>query len=268
VTGLFVVGDTQGYLDGLRGALQQAGLIDASDAWTGADATLVVLGDLVDRGPDSIGVVDFLMQLQANAAEHAGRVKVVLGNHEVLLLAAHRFGDSASGGPAGTFVGDWLRNGGTDGDLAQLSGARLGWLQWLPAMLLEQDNLLVHADAGLYLDYGSSIDAVNASFSTILLSDDVEAWTRLLGAFIRHRAFLAADGGALLERFFATYGGSRLVHGHTPIMRITGQAPETVTAPLSYHQGRCLDVDPGLYLGGPGFCFRLSEGSPQAAASG
>ncbi|QIE47537.1 serine/threonine protein phosphatase [Pseudohalocynthiibacter aestuariivivens] len=48
----------------------------------GADASLVVLGDLVDRGPDSRGVIDTLMRGQA-----AGRDWTVLrGNHDQLFL--------------------------------------------------------------------------------------------------------------------------------------------------------------------------------------
>ena len=45
--------------------------------------TIVTLGDYVDRGPDSKGVIDFLLELRT-------RVKVVslMGNHEILMLAA------------------------------------------------------------------------------------------------------------------------------------------------------------------------------------
>ena len=44
---------------------------------------IVTLGDYVDRGPDSKGVIDFLLELRT-------RVKVVslMGNHEILMLAA------------------------------------------------------------------------------------------------------------------------------------------------------------------------------------
>jgi serine/threonine protein phosphatase 1 len=45
--------------------------------------TIVTLGDYVDRGPDSRGVVEQLLALQDQC-----RLRPLLGNHEVLLLAA------------------------------------------------------------------------------------------------------------------------------------------------------------------------------------
>jgi len=46
-----------------------------------------------------------------------------------------------------------------------------------------------------------------------------------------------------------------VVHGHSPIARLTGQDPTTVTEPLVYADGQAINVDHGLYLGGRGFVF-------------
>ena len=48
-----------------------------------ADDTLVTLGDYVDRGPDSRGVVDEMLALERRC-----RLVPLLGNHEVMLLEA------------------------------------------------------------------------------------------------------------------------------------------------------------------------------------
>lgn len=48
-----------------------------------AEDTLVFLGDFVDRGPDSRGVLDFVLELEKRC-----QVVPVLGNHELMLLAA------------------------------------------------------------------------------------------------------------------------------------------------------------------------------------
>jgi serine/threonine protein phosphatase 1 len=48
-----------------------------------ADDTLVFLGDFVDRGPDSRGVLDFVLGLEKRC-----RVVPLLGNHELMLLEA------------------------------------------------------------------------------------------------------------------------------------------------------------------------------------
>jgi hypothetical protein len=83
------VADIHGDLDAFTGILQRAGLIDASLKWTGGKATLVQLGDMIDRGPKSRAVLDFVMDLQKVARRGGGRVLVALGNHEVLNM----FGD-------------------------------------------------------------------------------------------------------------------------------------------------------------------------------
>src|SRR5688500_12533196 len=89
---LCIVGDVHGYVRELRRGLERAGLIDADARWVGGQACLAVLGDLMDRGPDGVGVVTLLMRLQDEAAEQGGNVTVLLGNHEVLFVGAERFG--------------------------------------------------------------------------------------------------------------------------------------------------------------------------------
>src|SRR4051812_28525151 len=89
---LFVTSDPHGHLDELRAALRRAGLVDDDGDWTGGTSRLYVLGDLFDRGPDGIGVIDLLMSLQTQAEEAEGEVTVILGNHEVLAVGVHLFG--------------------------------------------------------------------------------------------------------------------------------------------------------------------------------
>jgi Calcineurin-like phosphoesterase len=248
---LWIVGDVQGFLEPLRRVLTRAGLIDASGAWTGGGATLAVLGDLVDRGPDGVGVIELLMRLQAEAGRSDGQVQVVIGNHDVLLLAVRKFPTE------GTFRETWRLSGGQDSDLVRLRGEHVDWLERLPAMLLEADVLMAHADALFYLEYGSGLADVNDGFASALRGRDADAYQRLLTAFTEHRAFLGPDGCAKLDRFLGTFGGQRLVHGHTPIPRMTRQPPETAISAYVYCGGRCVNVDPGLYLGGPGFAYRV-----------
>lgn len=72
---VYAIGDVHGQL----GLLQQAHRLIADDG--GAQARVVHLGDLIDRGPESRGVIDHLIAGQA-----AGRDwHVVMGNHDRLL---------------------------------------------------------------------------------------------------------------------------------------------------------------------------------------
>src|SRR5918998_722468 len=65
-----------------------------------ADDLVVTLGDYVDRGPDTRGVLDRLVGLKQSGM----RLVCLRGNHEVMMLAA-RYGDR--GDPA-----NWLSVGG------------------------------------------------------------------------------------------------------------------------------------------------------------
>jgi hypothetical protein len=258
VSAVHVIGDVHGELEKLRDLLRGAELIDTTETWSGGNSTLWFMGDLVDHGRDGIGVVELVMRLQCQAARAGGRVQVLLGNHDVLLLAAHRFGARPIPGQDETFQDHWQENGGQEADLERITPDHVRWLSDLPAMALEGDHLLAHADALLYTRYGQSIAQVNLALSGLLQSDDVVGWDRLLDEFGEHHAFVHTTTGADRARaFLDEFGGRQLVHGHTPITKLTGQPPEAVREPLLYAAGLCLDLDPGMYLGGPGFLYRL-----------
>lgn len=76
---VYAVGDIHGRRD-LFEALVEA--IEADDAAAGpAETTVVLLGDLVDRGADSAGVIALARQWQARR-----RVRILGGNHEEMFL--------------------------------------------------------------------------------------------------------------------------------------------------------------------------------------
>jgi hypothetical protein len=75
-----IVGDVHGEIDALRELLARLGCDVARGT---VDRPLVFVGDLVDRGPDSVAVVLLVRELVL-----AGVAQVVLGNHERNLLAS------------------------------------------------------------------------------------------------------------------------------------------------------------------------------------
>jgi serine/threonine protein phosphatase 1 len=80
-TRYYVIGDIHGRLD-LYEALIAA--IEEDDRRAGAaDTRIVLLGDLVDRGPDSAGVL-----ARTRAWQQTAKVRVLAGNHEEMFLAA------------------------------------------------------------------------------------------------------------------------------------------------------------------------------------
>jgi hypothetical protein len=262
VSAVHVIGDIHGELEKLRDLLRGAELTrrdkDENETWSGGESTLWLMGDLVDHGPDGIGAVELVMRLQQQATRAGGRVEVLLGNHDVLLLSAHRFGTRPIPGSEKSFGDHWHKSGGQEADLERITPDHVRWLSSLPAMAREGEHLLAHADALLYTRYGQSIAQVNQAMTELLQSDDAANWFRLLDEFNEHQSFVdARTGGDRAEAFLRHFGGRQLVHGHTPITKMTGQPPEAVREPLLYAGDLCLDVDPGMYLGGPGFVYRL-----------
>lgn len=80
------IGDVHGDFDAFRGILEHTGVIDAAGRWVAGNTTLVQTGDLTDRGSKVRAVLDFLIDLEGQAAAAGDRVIVLLGNHETLSM--------------------------------------------------------------------------------------------------------------------------------------------------------------------------------------
>jgi hypothetical protein len=237
----YVVSDVHGHLDDLRDGLLETELVDGNDRWIGGDTVLWVLGDLVDRGPDGIGVVHFMRELQEQAPD---QVHVLMGNHEALMVGEKRF-------PGKVFDDVWSLNGGLRKDQEQLSDADLEWLRGLPVMGLAGDHLLVHSDTTEYLSWGSSIDEVNATVAELLAGDDPQQTFDVFAALTSRYDFAGSDGNEVAQKMLDTYGGKRIVHGHTIIGLLIDKPSQHVTAPIRYADDLVIAVDGGRYDGGP-----------------
>jgi len=88
----FAIGDIHGYPAALDQLLEAVGF--------GGEDVLITVGDYVDRGPNSKGVLDRLIELHAT-----GRLIPLLGNHEEMLF-------DALADPAGMACGLWRGAGG------------------------------------------------------------------------------------------------------------------------------------------------------------
>jgi hypothetical protein len=80
------VGDVHGAYDRFVEILQASQLVDDRLRWTGGKTHLVQLGDVVDRGPDSLKALELLERLQKDASRAGGAVHALLGNHEVMRM--------------------------------------------------------------------------------------------------------------------------------------------------------------------------------------
>nr|WP_264081241.1 metallophosphoesterase [Streptomyces spectabilis] len=259
---LYVVGDVHGYLDELVAALQAEGLIDADLTWCAGNTRLWFLGDFTDRGPDGIGVIDLVMRLSAEAAAAGGYCKALMGNHELLLIGAKRFGDTPvnSGAGTATFQAAWLLNGGQKTDMERLEDHHLQWMARLDAIEEADGHLLVHSDTTAYLDYGDSIEEVNDTIREALTRNDADEYWDLFRKFTKRFAFRDDSGPAAVRELLDVYGGSRIVHGHSPIPYLLGEVGSeydgdddgrpVIEGPHVYADGLAIAMDGGVTMAG------------------
>lgn len=76
------IADVHGAFEAMVETLQRTAVIDERLQWIGGDTHLVIVGDILDRGPKSRAAMDLLMRLESEAVSTGGAVHVLIGNHE------------------------------------------------------------------------------------------------------------------------------------------------------------------------------------------
>jgi len=214
---VYAIGDVHGCLDRLQAV---HALIAEDLAARPVDAAqLVHLGDYVDRGPDSAGVV---ARLAAGPPLPGVPTINLMGNHEYMMLAAIATGETEA-------TELWLANGGADSLLSwgvPRSAQPKEWSSYLPLPhLLFLRDLAVRHEVGGYLFVHAGIRP----------GIPLERQTRHDLMWIRE-PFLSFE-----EPF-----GPVVVHGHTP-------KQEPVVRPNR------IGIDTGAVMGGVLTCVVLEE---------
>ena len=251
---LYAVGDVHGDVQRLFQLLREAGLVDDDGVWTGGASTLVLTGDLTDRGVHGTATIDSVRSLQTQAAASGGCVESLMGNHDALILArAFEWrGERADPDCRDLFV----MNGGKDREAKALAedDAAFRWVQSRPLMLRVDRTLFQHADsAAYYRGLGDSIEAANAA-GVRLAATPAGAW-RIFAEMTDGRDWDARGllaprrAAAAIRDHLERFGAERVVHGHT---RHLGRES------LVYAGGRAINVDGSLsegYRNDPGRGF-------------
>ena len=77
-----IIGDIHGHATKLKALLTKLGYTEHNKLWSHPTRKLISLGDLIDRGPEQVEVVDILKTMQ-----EAGEAIVIMGNHEFNAVA-------------------------------------------------------------------------------------------------------------------------------------------------------------------------------------
>jgi len=224
---LYAVGDIHGRLDLLEAILDRIE-VDTRASGHVARRTLVFLGDYVDRGPDSRGVVDRVI----SGLPQGFDTHFLKGNHEAILL---NFLDDARS------LDNWLLNGGEatmlsygvdTGRLARLGAPSETWRQAFAAALPEA-HLRFFKSLKLSVSFGDYLFVHAGVRPGVPLGAQSEAdliWIR--DPFLDH----------------AGPFDKIVVHGHTP-------TKQPVTRPNR------IGIDTGAVFTGRLTALRLQDGS-------
>lgn len=203
---LYAIGDIHGNLEELQDLLGRIRHRAGSTV-----PHVIMVGDLIDRGPDSRSVVELVMAGIPGVHTHA-----LMGNHEAWLLKALR---------SDMVFSEWVHSGGADTVEAYgvairgrdymnrfrqaFPDAHRDWLARLPRMLRHGRNLFVHA-------------GIEPEVPLQEQSEDMLLWIRT----------------PFLEWTKPFPEGVRVFHGHTPV------------PVLEVHEHR-INLDSGCGHGGP-----------------
>lgn len=184
----------------------------------GSDDILVTLGDYVDRGPDSKGVLDTLIGL-----EKTTQLKPLIGNHEILFLDAITEQLDAEA---------WLRVGGretmqsyvAEGQTPTWADVTVAHVEFLKERCLRywetEQHIFVHANA-------------NSVYPLSEQSDDWLFWTRF-------------------DDSFPHVSGKTMICGHTAQKDgVPGLRPRAICLDTwAYGEGwlTCMDVATGEFI--------------------
>jgi serine/threonine protein phosphatase 1 len=227
---VFAVGDVHGCLFQFRKALEAIAAIPRAE---GRSRTLVLLGDLIDRGPDSLGCVDLAMA--AKSVSKVDKVVPIVGNHEQFVLIGVGFSPASkpvSAFDARTLTADecrrvealdlWRQNGGRAvlgaRNIAEVESVfgprRIAWLRGLEKAYVSGSLLFIHAGMPPWMTLEEALDEpLDVDFQHVK-DDRHYAWVR--------EPFLWATPGA------QGHDGRFVVHGHTMPSPIEGTLVEQI----------------------------------------
>ena len=221
---VYAIGDIHGRLDLLERAIEA---IRRDVAERGDAALTVTVGDYVDRGPQSRGVIE---RLAANPFPTP--YEALKGNHEDMLEAF--LADPSAGAP-------WFDNGGEE--TLQSYGVRL---RGFGAMDFEEARVaLAAALPAAHLDF---LRGLKTSFSHgryFFCHAGVQPGVALARQREEDLLWIREPFLASEEDF-----GAIVVHGHTPV-----RAPEV--------RANRIGIDTGAFASGRLTCVALEEGEPR-----
>ena len=215
---IFAIGDIHGQCQKLTNLLDQLAQFGMTD-----EDTLVFIGDYIDRGPDTKGVLDLLIHLEATRPNTI----FLRGNHEQMILdARERFdSDFDAKNPLGTSeTGTFWFTEGSAATLASYNKKGVHWVRQIPEehwQFMLRTRMEFELLPYLFVHAGIVPKGVKFDFNGIPV--DPRLWIRY--------EFIASQDD---------FGGRIVIFGHTP----TSSGEPMI-------QTKKIAIDTGAGYGGP-----------------
>lgn len=204
----FVCTDIHGYFVPWMKGLQKVGLsLDDGDK-------LIILGDLLDRGPDSLKCMQFALDLKQKYPENVVYLK---GNHEQMFLVFLGIDPNEPNGKVNldlTFR-QWTNNGGLQALRSLLPDFAKYSVEEIQVLLrIEYELLILQLEALPLYHIEEDFAFVHAGFlsNTRLIEQEEDDMLWIREDFFT--SFEAVKGDVLENK--------TIIHGHTPVVHIPG----------------------------------------------
>lgn len=221
---IFVMGDIHGQYERMVEMLISGGVIDNKLNWSWGDGHLIFIGDIFDRGEGVMEAYWLIYKLEQQAENKNGKVHLLLGNHEAMILKndiryiSNKYYSLTSNldidyhilFEESTVIGKWLRTK----NVVEKVG----------------NTLFIHAGISKeLLSLGLSLEDINSGFRHFLNESDEDRYNGidrfLIGRYgpVWYRGYLRASSGykeidqQSLEEVIKTYSADQVVVGHTEV---------------------------------------------------
>jgi serine/threonine protein phosphatase 1 len=206
----WVIPDIHGYSKTLRALIEDKIKPSHTD-------TVYFLGDYIDRGPDSKGVIDFIIGLQKDKYN----IRTLRGNHEDYLLRTynnentrHILGITYKN----TLKKEWFKYGGKAtlesfavNDVHEIPSQYINWMNGLEYHIILDDFILVHAG------FNFEIEDPYADQSAMMWIKDFKVDPEKIG-------------------------NRKIIHGHVPV------SLDFISFKKSKKVSNFIDLDNGIYM--------------------
>lgn len=221
---IFVMGDIHGQYERMLEMLLSGGVINKKNNWAYGDGHLVFVGDIPDRGEGVMEAYWLIYKLEQQAAKAGGKVHLLLGNHDVMIMkndiryiANKYYGLTTNLDieyyklfSENTIIGDWLRSK----NVVEVIG----------------NTMFIHAGISPELaSRNMSAEEINNAFRHLLNQNDKNNYTELdnflIGSYgpVWYRGYLRGSGPYRdldkdkLDAILKEFSVEQVVVGHTEV---------------------------------------------------